>query len=106
MRGGGEAAHVGADLGDDDLRGQVTDAGDGPQQPHRLTERVEVAVHLREETDARQRGWPATPPPTGAHVMDTASSMDQILAASVSSVNGFPITAMPGARHSAKAVPA
>src|SRR3954466_10464516 len=43
---GREAAHVDADLGDDDLRGQVTEAGDGAQQPDRLTERVEIAVHL------------------------------------------------------------
>src|SRR3954462_5909952 len=46
VAGGREAAHVDADLGDDDLRGQVTDAGDGAQQPDRLTERVEIAVHL------------------------------------------------------------
>src|SRR3954467_795434 len=46
VAGGREAAHVGADLGDDDLRGQVTEAGDGAQQPDRLTERVEIAVHL------------------------------------------------------------
>ncbi len=46
MAGGREAAHVDADLGDDDLRGQVTEAGDGAQQPDRLTERVEIAVHL------------------------------------------------------------
>jgi len=42
----GKTAHVDADLGDDDLRGQVTDAWDGPQQTDRLTERVKIAVHL------------------------------------------------------------
>ena len=47
MAGGGEAAHVGADLGDDHLRGQVTDARDAPQQPDRLAEKVENAAHLR-----------------------------------------------------------
>jgi len=47
VTGGGEAAHVGADLGYDDLSGQVTDARDGPQQADRLAERVEIAVHLR-----------------------------------------------------------
>ncbi len=47
MAGSGEAAHVGADLRDDDLRGQITDAGDGPQLVDRLTERVEITVHLR-----------------------------------------------------------
>jgi hypothetical protein len=47
MAGRGEAAHVGADLGDDDLPGEVTDARDGPQLMHRLAERVEIAVHLR-----------------------------------------------------------
>src|SRR3954465_14295488 len=46
VAGGREAAHVDADLGDDDLRGQVTDAGDRAQQPDRLTKRVEIAVHL------------------------------------------------------------
>ena len=47
MTGCGEAAHVGADFGDDDLRGQITDPRDGPQEAHRLAERVETAVHLR-----------------------------------------------------------
>ncbi len=47
MAGGGEPAHIDADLGNDDLSGQVTDARDGPQQADRLAERVEVAVHLR-----------------------------------------------------------
>lgn len=47
MPGGGEAAHVGADFRDDHLRGQITDARDGPQQPHRDPERVEFAVHFR-----------------------------------------------------------
>src|SRR3954466_7701776 len=46
VAGGREAAHVDADLGDDDLRGQVTEAGDRAQQPDRLTKRVEIAVHL------------------------------------------------------------
>jgi len=44
---GREPAHIDADLGDDDLRCQVTDAWDGAQQADRLAERVEVAVHLR-----------------------------------------------------------
>ena len=47
MAGGGKASHVGADLGDDDLRAQVTDARDGPQQADRCAERVAIAVHLR-----------------------------------------------------------
>jgi hypothetical protein len=47
MSGGGEAAHVGADFRNDDLSGEVTDPGDGPQLADRLAERVEPAVHLR-----------------------------------------------------------
>ena len=47
MAGGGEANDVGADFRDDDLSGEVTDAGDGPQLADRLAERVEIAVHLR-----------------------------------------------------------
>jgi hypothetical protein len=47
MTGSGEAAHVGADFGDDDLPGEVTDARDGPQLADGLTERVEIAVDLR-----------------------------------------------------------
>src|SRR5918993_3124340 len=43
----GKTAHVGADLGDDDPGGEVADAGDGPQQTDRVTERVEIALHLR-----------------------------------------------------------
>ena len=54
MAGGRETAHVDADLGHDDLGGQVTDARDGPQQADRLAERVEVAVHLR--VDLGNRG--------------------------------------------------
>ena len=46
MAGGGEAGHVGADLGDDHLRGEVTDAGDGPQLPDGLAKGVETAVRL------------------------------------------------------------
>ncbi len=55
MTGGREAAHVGADLGDDHLGGEVTDAGDGPQQPDRVTERVEIALHLRVDPGQRRR---------------------------------------------------
>ena len=46
MPGGRKAAHVGADLGDDDLSGQVTDAWDAPQQLDCLAKRAEIAVHL------------------------------------------------------------
>ena len=42
----GEAAHVGADFGQDDLSGERADARDGREQRDRLTERVEVALHL------------------------------------------------------------
>jgi hypothetical protein len=42
-----EASHVGADLGNDDLGGQVTDTRDGPQQADRVTEKVEITVHFR-----------------------------------------------------------
>jgi hypothetical protein len=49
--GGGEPAHVGADFGDDDLRGQ--DARDGPQQPNRVTERGEFAI----KPEAAIRAW-------------------------------------------------
>ena len=55
MTGGGETAHVGADLGDDHLGGEVTDAGDGPQQPDRITEGVEAALHFRVDRDQRRR---------------------------------------------------
>ena len=47
MTGGGKAGHVDADLRDDHLRGQVTDARYGPQLADRLAERVQVTVHLR-----------------------------------------------------------
>ncbi len=47
MAGGREAAHVGADLGEDHMRGEVTDARDRHQQLHRFPERAEVALHLR-----------------------------------------------------------
>jgi len=47
MAGGGEAAHVGADFRDDDLSGQVTDAGDSPQLADHLAERADIAVRLR-----------------------------------------------------------
>jgi hypothetical protein len=47
VSGSGEAGYVDADFGDDHLRGQATDAGDGPQLADRLTERGEIAVHLR-----------------------------------------------------------
>ena len=47
MAGGGKAGHVGADLGDNDLGGQVADAWDAAQQPDGVTERVEFAIHLR-----------------------------------------------------------
>ena len=40
------ASGIGADLGEDDLRGQITDSRDGPQLSHRLTERVEVTIDL------------------------------------------------------------
>jgi len=43
---GREAGHVDADLGDDHLRGQITDAGMVRNLTDRLTERVEFAVHL------------------------------------------------------------
>ena len=55
MAGGGEAAHVGADLGDDGPGGEVADAGDGPQQADRVTERVEVALHFRVDLGQRRR---------------------------------------------------
>src|SRR5215212_1583353 len=44
---GREAAHVGADLGDDHPGGEIADAGDGPQQADRVTERTEVALVRR-----------------------------------------------------------
>ena len=43
---GGEAAHVGADLGDDDARAQVADPRDGGQQPDRDAKGFDVVVHL------------------------------------------------------------
>ena len=47
MPGGCEAAHVDADLGDDDLSAEITDAWVGAQQAYGLTERGEGTVHLR-----------------------------------------------------------
>ena len=47
MPSGREAAHVDANLGNDDLSAEITDAWMGAQQAHGLTERVEIAVHLR-----------------------------------------------------------
>ena len=47
MACGWKPAHVGADLGHDHLRGQLTHAWDRAQQSDRLAERVEAAVHLR-----------------------------------------------------------
>src|SRR5215213_320269 len=55
VAGGGEAAHVGADLGDDGPGGGVADAGDGAQQADRVTERVEPALHLRVDLGQRRR---------------------------------------------------
>ena len=54
MAGGGEAAHVGADFGDDHLSRQVTDTRDGPQQTDRRAERGEITLHLR--VDLGDRG--------------------------------------------------
>src|ERR1700704_542322 len=42
---GWKAAHVDADLGDDDLSAEITDAWMGAQQAYGLTERVEIAVY-------------------------------------------------------------
>ena len=47
MPGGGEAAHVEADLREDDLGGELSDAGHGDEQSERLAERAELALHLR-----------------------------------------------------------
>ncbi len=46
MSGGGEAAHVEADLGEDDLRGELSNAWDGDEQADCIAERAEVAFHL------------------------------------------------------------
>lgn len=46
MSFGGEAAHVDADLGEDDLGGEVTDAGDGDEKADGFAVRPEAAVHL------------------------------------------------------------
>jgi hypothetical protein len=46
MPRGWEAAHVEANLGDDDLPAKITQAWMGTQQTDRLTKRVEVTVHL------------------------------------------------------------
>ena len=44
MTGSREAAHVDADLRDNDLSAEITDAWVGAQQAHGLAERVEIAV--------------------------------------------------------------
>ena len=72
MAGGWKAAHIGADLGNDNLRGQVTDARDGPQLADRVTERVKIAIHLGVdlgdggveciEVPQMQTQWEAVPP--------------------------------------------
>jgi hypothetical protein len=46
MSHGREAAHVDADLGDNDLSTQLIHAGKRARQSHGLAKRVEVAVHL------------------------------------------------------------
>ena len=55
MGRGGEAAHVAADLGHDGPGGEIADAGNGPQQAHRITERVEIALHLGVDLPKRLR---------------------------------------------------
>ena len=55
MGGGRETAHVDADLRDDGLSGEVADAGDGPQQADRVTERVEATLHFRVDLFQRLR---------------------------------------------------
>lgn len=55
MAGTREAAHIGADLGQDHLRGEVTDARDRRRHLHHLTGRAEVALHLRVD---RRNGLP------------------------------------------------
>jgi hypothetical protein len=50
MAGGGKAAHVDPDLGDDHLGGAPAHAGDGDQPPQLLTERADHPVHLDVET--------------------------------------------------------
>src|SRR5215210_271329 len=52
--GGGEAAHVGADLGHDHLGTERADAGDGDQQPDRGAKGLEVRFHL--SVDLGDRG--------------------------------------------------
>ena len=47
MACGWEAAHVDADLGDDDLSTQITQARMRAQQADHLAKRVEITVHLR-----------------------------------------------------------
>jgi hypothetical protein len=47
VRGGGELAHVGTDLGHDDLGGAPVDAGDGVQQRHLLSERADHLLDPR-----------------------------------------------------------
>ena len=46
MAGSREARHVEADLRDDDLCGQVTDAGDGPQLLDCLPKGGKFSIHL------------------------------------------------------------
>lgn len=78
MPRGGEPVHISetkwfardADLGNDDLRGQVTDAGNGPQQADRPAgsaqadtplRQGEIAVHLRVELAQVQAQQEAVP---------------------------------------------
>ena len=46
MRRGGEPAHVGADLGDDDLGAELADAGDGAQLLDGVTKGGEAGLDL------------------------------------------------------------
>lgn len=64
--GGGEAGHVAAGLGDEDLTRAVADAGDGDQQLGQLTKGPHAGVDLgREPVDGRVRGVDA-----GEHLGD------------------------------------
>ena len=49
MGRGGELAHVGADLGHDDLGGALVDPGDGVQQRHLLGVRSDQLLDPRRE---------------------------------------------------------
>jgi hypothetical protein len=51
MARGWKAAHIDANLGDDDLSAEITEAWMGAQQAHGLAERVEIAVHLLVDLD-------------------------------------------------------